>query len=168
MSAVLGVLSAGFLVWVLRLRKANRILQIQAEELDKQLQEAVRRLAQSQIRQGSRTFSKVVDLLAAAGVSGLVLLAAMAVSGFTGAAAITVALASLGGPAGMLGGIGVLLSLGIVISKFGVSDLSAAVVRKILENGSKARIIQEIDMLPRVIPQKFRMKAKSMLTEHAP
>src|SRR5258708_35391917 len=43
----------------------------------------------------------------------LVLLAVMANSGFAGAAAITSALATLGGPAGMLGGIAALIALGV-------------------------------------------------------
>ena len=67
----------------------------------------------------------MVNLLAAAGVPGLILFAAMAVSGFSGAAAITVALASIGGPAGMLGGIGILVSLGVVIARYGITDLSS-------------------------------------------
>jgi hypothetical protein len=68
----------------------------------------------------SRIFLKVVILLAAAGVPGLVLLGAMALSGFS-RAAITVALASIGSPAGMLGGIGILVSIGVVIAKYGIS-----------------------------------------------
>ena len=66
----------------------------------------------------------------------------------------------------MLGGIRVLVSLGVVIAKYGISELSIAVVRKILESRSQAHIIQEIDALPRIIPEKFRLKAKSMLTHH--
>jgi len=87
----------------------------------------------------------------------------MAISGFTGAAAITVALSSIGGPGGMLGGIGVLVTLGVLIAKYGVADVSMAVVRKLLITRSKASLIQEIEALPRAVPQKFRMKAKSML-----
>jgi hypothetical protein len=139
---------------------------VEVGELGKQLQDAVQRLAQYETQPKSRIFLKVADLLAAAGVPGLVLLGAMALSGFSGAAAITVALASIGGPAGMLGGIGVLVSIGVVIAKYGISDLSVAVVKKILESKSQAIVVEEIDALPRVIPQKFRLKAKSMLTDH--
>jgi len=163
-SSVLGILCLGLLVWALRLRNTNIVLLAEIDELGKQLQEAVHRLAQYETQEKSRIFLKVVDLLAAAGVPGLVLLGAMAMSSFSGAVAITVALASLGGPAGMLGGIGVLVSIGVAIAKFGLSDVSIAVVRKILESKSQAKVVQEIDALPRIIPQKFRLKAKSMLT----
>lgn len=165
-SFVLGILCLGLLIWAIRLRKSNIVLQAEITELSKQLQAAIDRLAVYETGQKSRNFFRVVDLLAAAGVPGLVLLAAMAVSGFTGAAAITVALASIGGPAGILGGIGVLVSIGVAIAKFGISELSIAVVKKILENKSQARVLHEIDALPKVIPQKFRTKAKALLSDH--
>lgn len=165
-SFVLGILCLGLLIWAIRLRKSNIILQAEIDELGKQLQEAIDRLVVHETQQKSRNFLRVVDLLSAAGVPGLVLLGAMAMSGFTGAAAITVALASIGGPAGMLGGIGVLVSTGVAIAKFGISELSIAVVKKILESKSQAKVLQEIDALPRVIPQKFRAKAKAMLVDH--
>jgi hypothetical protein len=164
-SFVLSILCLGLLVWAFRLRSANIVLQAEMDELAKQLQEAVNLLARYETQQKSKTFFGVVDLLAAAGVPGLVLLGAMAISGFSGAAAITVALASLGGPAGMLGGVGVLVLIGIAVTKFGISEVSIAVVRKILENKSPAKVIQEIDALPKVIPQSFRLRAKSMLTD---
>ena len=165
-SFVLGILCLGLLIWAIRLRKSNIVLQAEITELSKQLQAAIDRLAVYETGQKSRNFFRVVDLLAAAGVPGLVLLAAMAVSGFTGAAAITVALASIGGPAGILGGIGVLVSIGVAIAKFGISELSIAVVKKIHENKSQARVLHEIDALPKVIPQKFRTKAKALLSDH--
>jgi hypothetical protein len=165
-SFVLGIFCFGLLIWAIGLRKSNIVLQAEIDELGKRLQEAIDRLAVYETQQKSRNFLRVVDLLAAAGVPGLVLLGAMAVSGFTGAAAITVALASIGGPAGMLGGIGVLVSIGVAIAKFGISELSIAVVKKILETKSQATVLQEINALPRVIPQKFRAKAKAMLADH--
>jgi hypothetical protein len=87
----------------------------------------------------------------------------MSASGFTGAAAITVALASIGGPAGMLGGVGLLVTLGIVISRYGISAVCSAVIKKLLQNKSRTEIIREIDALPRSIPEKFRTKAKTLL-----
>ena len=149
--------------WVWRLRNANAVLKAEATALNGQIEDAIQRLAKYEIEPKSKAFAKIVDLLAAAGVPGLVLLAAMAVSGFSGAAAITVALASLGGPAGMLGGIGLLVTLGIVIAKYGVSDLGTALVRKLLQTRSKSKLIQEIDALPRAVPKNFRLKAKSLL-----
>jgi hypothetical protein len=163
LSILLGGVGLGLLIWVVRLRRANVMLQEEVDELGKQLEEAVKRLAQFENEPKSKTFTKIVDLLAAAGIPGLVLLAAMAISGFSGAAAITVALSSIGGPAGMIGGIGVLVTLGVVIAKYGVTDVGLAVVRKLLNTRSKDALIQEIEALPKVVPQKFRMKARSML-----
>lgn len=162
-SAVLGLCVVGMLVWIRRLRNANAVLQAEVDELSKQLADAVRCLLKYETDSKSTAFAKIVDLLAAAGVPGLVLLAAMAISGYSGAAAITVALSSLGGPAGMIGGIGLLVTLGGVIAKYGVTEVSTAVVRKLVNTRSKAALIQEIDALPQVVPQKFRMKAKSLL-----
>lgn len=162
-SLLLLVCCMGLLFWVFQLRKANAKLQAEIEALSEQLAQAVQRLAQYDAEPKSKVFSKTVNLLAAAGVPGLILLGAMAISGFSGAAAITVALASLGGPAGMLGGIGVLISVGIAIAKFGVTDLSIAVVRKLLETSSKTDVIRQIDALPAAVPQEFRLKAKSLL-----
>ena len=153
------------LVWVFKLKNANRAFEKDIAELARELGDAVKRLAELEGQQKSKTFMKVVDLLAAAGVPGLVLLCAMAVSGFTGAAAITVALSSIGGPAGMLGGIGVLVTLGVVIAKYGISDVCSAVVKRILQSKSRDQVIREIDALPRSIPQKFRLKAKAMLNQ---
>ena len=51
---------------------------------------------------------EVIQKVAALGLPGVVLVIVMATTGLTGAAAITTALAILGGPAGMLGGIAIL------------------------------------------------------------
>jgi hypothetical protein len=99
-SFVLGILCLGLLIWAIRLRKSNIVVQAETDELGRRLQEAIDLLAVHETQQKSRKFLRVVDLLAAAGVPGLVLLGAMAVSGFTGATAITVALASIGAPPG--------------------------------------------------------------------
>ena len=161
LTLVLGLI--GLLAWALSLRRVNKALRAEVDELGKQLEQAVQRLAAYEAEPKSKAFTKMVDSLAAAGIPGLVLLAAMAVSGFSGGAAITVALSSLGGPAGMIGGIGVLVTLGVVIAKYGVTDVSLAVVQRLLQTRSKAKLIQEIESLPRVVPQKFRTKAKAML-----
>ena len=47
---------------------------------------------------------KLLDKIAALGVPGVVLAVAMETTGYVGAAALTTALATLGGPLGMLGG----------------------------------------------------------------
>jgi hypothetical protein len=159
----LGVSCLALSLWIWQLRNANTILKAEVNSLNRQLEEAIQRLSRHENEPKSKTFAKMIDLLAAAGVPGLVLLAAMAISGFSGGAAITVALASLGGPAGMIGGIGFLITLGIVIAKYGVTDLCTALVRKVLQTGSKAKLIQEINSLPRAVPAKFRLKAKSLV-----
>lgn len=162
---ILAGVSIGFVTWALQLKQENRRLKAEVLKLERELQDAVQRLAQYESLRKSKAFFKAVDLLAAAGVPGLILLSAMALSGFSGAAAITVALASLGGPAGMLGGIGFLVTLGVVIAKYGVSDLSKAVTAKIVERKSKAQTIAEIDALPRIIPRRLRDKAKTMMAD---
>jgi len=163
--------------WIWRLQNATTILKAEIiglntqlemlkseiAELNTQMEEAIQRLAEYETEPKSKAFAKIIDLLAAAGVPGLILLIAMAVSGFSGAAAITVGLASLGGPAGMLGGVGILITLGVLIAKYGVTDLTTALIRKLLETRSKSQLIQEVDALPSAIPEKFRVKAKSLL-----
>jgi hypothetical protein len=151
------------LVWVLRLQKANTGLQAEADKLRRDLEEAIRRLALYETEPKSEAIAKMVDLLAPVGVPALVFFSAMAVSGFSGAAAITVALSSLGGPAGMLGGIGFLVTIGVLLAKYGVTDLSTAFVRRLLQMKSKDTIIREIDALPGFVPLQFRRKAKYFL-----
>ena len=95
---------------------------------------------------------KLVDKIAALGVPGLVLLVAMGVSGWAGAAAITTALAMLGGPFGMLGGIAVLGVMGLIsqgIAQYGFPELCKAVVYQIYEGGtSTSDIIRTVNSLP--------------------
>lgn len=94
-------------------------------------------------------FDKVVDKVAALGVPGLVLLIALKVVGFAGAAALTTALATLGGPFGMLGGIaalGILVLISGAITKYGFERILKAVVDSLAKKGkSKEAIKTEID-----------------------
>ena len=74
---------------------------------------------------------KVVQKLVALGIPGLVLLVVIATTGLAGGAAIVTALATLGGPLGMVGGIAALGILGLVadaIAEYGMSKIFAAVV----------------------------------------
>lgn len=91
---------------------------------------------------------EILDKIAALGVPGLVLLVAMAITGWAGAAAITTALAMLGGPFGMLGGIAVLGILGIIskgLAEYGFEKMFQGVVDRLQANGkSKASIESEI------------------------
>jgi len=69
----------------------------------------------------------------------------------------------LGGPFGMLGGIGVLgiIAMAVsVISKFGIDEVAKAVVKKIIKQGkSKDTIIKEIDSFP-IISKNLKRKLK--------
>ena len=82
---------------------------------------------------------KVVRGLVALGAPGLVLLVATAVSGYAGAAATTTGLAALGGPGGMIGGIGVLILVGLlsrVLAKWGLPRIAKPVIRGLIAAGT--------------------------------
>ncbi len=95
---------------------------------------------------------KVVDKIAGFGIPGLVLLIVMGTTGFAGAAAITTALAVLGGPLGMLGGIamlGLLVFISKAISDWGFERVLTNVVRRLEDEGkSKSEIIETINGYP--------------------
>ena len=95
---------------------------------------------------------KVVSKLVALGVPGLVLLVAIALSGVAGGAAIVAALAFLGGPFGMLGGIAMLGLLTLVsdsIAKYGLDQIFRNVVDGLEEKGtSRRQIRKKIDSYP--------------------
>ena len=108
---------------------------------------------------------QIVDKIAALGVPGLVLLVAMAVTGWTGAAAITAALAMLGGPFGMLGGIAVLGLLGLMsqgLAEFGFEQIFQSVVIALHDQGmSKTDIENEVDSYP--ISKDLKLKIQEYL-----
>jgi hypothetical protein len=167
---VLGIICVGLVVWVVtrkqiadKLRSESERLRSENEKLSNQLKDAVEQLAVLDKEPTSKRFNKLVDLLVSAGIPGMIFLGAVAASGFYGAAAITATLATLGGPAGMLGGVSLLILLTTVLSQCSVLDLSRAVVRRLLQTKSKSQIGGEIDSLPRIIPEKFRVKAKALL-----
>jgi len=94
---------------------------------------------------------EVVRKIAALGLPGVILLIAMAVTGLTGAAAITAALAMLG-PGGMIGGIALLGVVGIAadaLSKFGLEALIVGIYKERYYRGeTQANLHQEIEGLP--------------------
>ncbi|MCK4626328.1 MAG: hypothetical protein KAV00_13505 [Phycisphaerae bacterium] len=108
---------------------------------------------------------KVVSKIVAIGVPGLVLLVAMAASGWYGGAAIVTALAILGGPLGMLGGIallGVLVLISNALAKYGFEKIFEASVKKYEEKGiSREEIVNKIDHYP--ISRELKLKIKSLL-----
>ena len=77
----------------------------------------------------------------------------MAATGFTGAAAITAALAFLGGPAGMLGGIAVLSLTGLIadaltkLTKVGLEDLLRAIYWQMRKSRPHGKLLEEIEKL---------------------
>lgn len=89
---------------------------------------------------------KVVSKLVGLGVPGLVLLVAIAMSGVAGGAAIVAALAALGGPFGMLGGVALLGTMTLVsdaIAKHGLDEIFRRVVDGLREKGHSKREIRE-------------------------
>ena len=76
----------------------------------------------------------------------------MAVSGWSGAAALTTALAALGGPAGMLGGIGLLAVLALIswgIAEYGFEKIAVAVIKELKRKGRKrSDVLREIEGYP--------------------
>ncbi len=95
---------------------------------------------------------QIVSKIAALGVPGLVLLVAMAVTGWAGAAAITTALAMLGGPFGMLGGVAVLGILVLIsqgLAEYGFEKIFQAVIDELRKKGkSKVDIGREVISYP--------------------
>ena len=80
------------------------------------------------------------------GVPGIILIIAMSLSGYADAAALTVALASLG-PFGMLGGIASLGAIGFSadkITEYGIEKIAKSVVRERLKTQSKDELKKEI------------------------
>lgn len=112
--------------------------------------------------------NRVVEIITGLGVPGLVLLAAMSVSGWTGAAAITTALATLGGPLGMLGGItllGGLVLIASAIPKFGFWEIFKRVLENLKEQGkTNEEILREIESYPiaNELKQKLRDYIENM------
>jgi hypothetical protein len=93
-----------------------------------------------------KTMDEFIDKIVALGVPGLVLLVAMAVTGWAGAAAITTALAMLGGPFGMLGGIAVLGILALIskgLADFGFEALFKGVVDGLKKRESLKMILRQ-------------------------
>ena len=95
---------------------------------------------------------KLISKLVGFGVAGLVLLFLVYTSGVAGAAAISVALSTLGGPLGMLGGIFVfalLVMIADAIATYGIEALARGVVEGLCNKGySKEKLIKEVEKFP--------------------
>ncbi|WP_225969314.1 hypothetical protein [Dokdonia sp. PRO95] len=94
----------------------------------------------------------IVETISGFGVPGLILLITISVSGLAGGAALTASLAILGGPFGMLGGIGVLgvmMLISRAISKYGFEKIYYLVLKELIEKGeTKESIINRIKGYP--------------------
>jgi hypothetical protein len=108
---------------------------------------------------------QLVDKIAALGVPGLVLVVAMSATGWAGAAALTTALAMLGGPFGMLGGIAMLGILGLIskgLSDYGFEEMFKAIVDELKRTGkSKVDIEREVESYP--VSRDLKLKIKDYL-----
>lgn len=108
---------------------------------------------------------KLVEKIVGLGIPGLVLLVAISASGYAGAAALTTALSTLGGPLGMLGGIGVLgisvyISQGI--SKYGFEKIYSKTILGLIEKGeTKESIRNKISKYP--ISKELKLKLENLL-----
>lgn len=95
---------------------------------------------------------KIVSKLAGIGVPALVLIVAMSVSGFAGAAAFTTALAALGGPLGMFGGavlLGILVLLSKAMAEYGFEAIFSAVIRELIKQGkTQEELVSTVDGYP--------------------
>lgn len=110
---------------------------------------------------------KIINKIVGLGVPGLVLLAAMGISGWVGAAAITTALAMLGGPFGMLGGIAVLGILSMIsqgIAEYGFEAMIEATISGLQAEGkTNAEIDREINSYP--ISYELKLKIRDYLNQ---
>lgn len=109
---------------------------------------------------------KIVSKLAGLGVTGLVLAVVIATSGYAGGAALASALAVLGGPFGMLGGIAVLLLISATvdaIAKYGIEKIALGIVNELVNKGkSKDEIIIEINNFP-IISSDLKAKLRDFV-----
>jgi hypothetical protein len=104
---------------------------------------------------------EVVRKVAALGLPGVLLVITLGTTGFVGGAALTTALAALGGPFGMLGGIALLGIAGLVadaLAKVGVDGFLTEVYRQRRQNETHQLLLREIDGL--LISDDLKIKLK--------
>ncbi len=115
------------------------------------------------------TIDKVVEIIAALGVPGLVLIMLMAASPWYGAAAMTSSLAVLGGPFGMAGGLAALPVLGLIaraLAKFGFKQVFQAVLIKLMDDGKTIEeILEKIDSYP--MSKELKRKLKELIEKYS-
>ena len=85
-----------------------------------------------------RSLDFVAEKVAGLGVPGLVLIVVISMGGLTGGAAIVAALAALGGPFGMMGGLvvlGILVLISNALAEWGIDKVFEAVLNKLKQDG---------------------------------
>lgn len=112
---------------------------------------------------------KIVSKIVALGVPGLVLLIAIHLTGLAGGAAIVAALAALGGPLGMMGGLvllGILVLISNAIAKYGFEKIMGAVVKGWVEEGkmTKQEILKKVLSYP--ISRDLKDRIKRILDQY--
>ncbi len=114
------------------------------------------------------SLDKIAEKIAALGIPGLILAIAIATSGLAGGAAIVVALATLGGPFGMLGGIallGILVLISNAIATYGAEAVVNKVIANLKTKGlSKEEILKKINSYP--ISMGLKLKAKEYIEKY--
>ena len=109
---------------------------------------------------------KIVSIIAALGIPGLILVTAIGATGLYGAAATTAALAALG-PGGMMGGIATLGVMWLIpkgISQYGFNAIFTAVVKELYKRGeTKESIINKINKYP--VSKTLKLQLKDTLDQ---
>lgn len=167
----------GYIAWRIRTQNAALVREVQRlrEETrisQKHLEEALLRIAELEKPDSTANglLEKVVQGLVALGVPGLILLVAVATSGFAGGAALTTGLAMLGGPLGIVGGIGGLVLVALVsraLARYGLPRVSKLVVKGLLATGcSPQGIRDQIRKYPQwIFSGELRSKIEEVLSE---
>lgn len=106
----------------------------------------------------------IVSKIAALGVPGIILTLTKAATGYSGAAAMTTALAAIG-PGGMFGGVVTLVLTGLVvqgITEYGTDAILSGVIKELYKNGdTKESIKRKIKKYP--ISKKLKLKLYNTL-----
>lgn len=169
----------GVIAIVIIVRKSKiKELEMQVATLTENLESALRKIAELEEKESTihsedglyqKTISETISAILPLGVPGLILISAMSISGFAGAAAFTAGLAALGGPLGMLGGGITLVTAGLItkqLQKYGFPVLAKAYIQRLLEKGeSKTSIKEKINKHRWLFSKNVRQKALSVLDE---
>ena len=120
-------------------------------------------IAESNLVHGGIMLNEVVQKVIALGIPGLVLVVVIGTTGLAGGAAIVAALAVLGGPFGMLGGIaalGIMTLVADAVTQYGLDQIAIAVVDGLMKNGhNKDDIWNTINCIPGLLLS-MRIKEK--------